>query len=424
MTETQIVSAPAASPPAAPAVDETAGSPAWRRNLAVCLFGSFTTLVAMTLLLPFLPLYVAQLGVKTPEAVVQWSGVAFGATFFGAALLSPVWGKLADRYGRKPILIRASLGMAVTMSLLGLAQNVYQLVGLRLLAGFVGGYSSGSIVLIATQAPKHRAGWALGTLSTGVMAGSLIGPLVGGVLPGLIGVRATFFAAGGMIFLAFLGTTFFIREDPADVARRRADRKKTPGGAWSMIPDKRPVFAMLLTALMLMLATMSIEPIITVYVGQLLGDSRQVALVAGIVMSASALGSVLAASRLGKLADRLGAWTVVMGCLVVTALLLIPQAFVTSAWQLIALRFLMGMALAGLMPSINSLIRHSVPVAVVGNILGYSTSAQFAGQVVGPLLGGFVGAHLGMRAVFITTSALMLCTVAYNWVISRRVSPP
>ncbi len=419
MTEAQI-----AAPLAAPVVDEAAGSPSWRRNLAVCLFGSFTTIVAMTLLLPFLPLYVAQLGVKTPEAVVQWSGVAFGATFFGAALLSPVWGKLADRYGRKPILIRASLGMAITMSLIGMAQNVYQLVGLRLLAGFVGGYSSGSIVLIATQAPKNRAGWALGMLSTGVMAGSLTGPLVGGVLPGLIGVRTTFFAAGGMIFLAFLATTFLIQEDPEDVARRRADRKKAPGGAWSMIPDKRPVFAMLLTAAMLMLATMSIEPIITVYVGQFISDTHRVALIAGVVMSASALGSVLAASRLGKLADRLGAWVVVMACLVVTALLLIPQAFVTSAWQLILLRFLMGMSLAGLMPSINSLIRHSVPVAVVGTILGYSTSAQFVGQVIGPLEGGFVGAHLGMRAVFITTSALILCAAAYNWVISRRVRQP
>ncbi|MEJ1977552.1 MAG: MFS transporter [Acetobacteraceae bacterium] len=110
-----------------------------------------------------------------------------------------------------------------------------------------------------------------------------------------------------------------------------------------------------------------------------------------------------------------------MGCLVVTALLLIPQAFVTSAWQLVALRFLMGVSLAGLMPSITSLIRHSVPISVAGNILGYATSAQFAGQVAGPLVGGFVGGHFGMRAVFLTTSALMLCAAAYNWAVSRRV---
>ena len=166
----------------------------WRRNLAVCVFGSFTTIVAMTLLLPFLPLYVEQLGVHDHAAIVQWSGIAYGATFFTAALVAPLWGRLADRYGRKLMLIRASLGMAVAMSLIGMAQNVWQLVALRLLAGLLGGYASGSIVLVATQTPKARSGWALGMLSSGIMAGNLVGPLIGGALPPLIGIRATFLA--------------------------------------------------------------------------------------------------------------------------------------------------------------------------------------------------------------------------------------
>ncbi len=166
----------------------------WRRNLYVCLFGSFTTIVAMTLLLPFLPLFVEQLGVKDPAGIAQWSGAAYGATFLSAAFVAPLWGRLADLYGRKLMLIRASLGMAVAMALIGTAQNVWQLVGLRLLAGFLGGYASGSTLLIATQTPKERTGWALGTLSSAIMAGSLAGPLIGGALPPLIGIRWTFFA--------------------------------------------------------------------------------------------------------------------------------------------------------------------------------------------------------------------------------------
>src|SRR5258706_15734995 len=116
----------------------------WRRNLYVCLFGVFATGVSMTLLVPFLPIYVERLGVRSPSAIIQWSGVAFSATFFGAAIASPFWGKLADRYGRKPMLIRASLGMAIVASMMGMAQDVHQLVLLRLAAGLVGGYSSGS----------------------------------------------------------------------------------------------------------------------------------------------------------------------------------------------------------------------------------------------------------------------------------------
>ena len=172
-------SAATATGPAA----EEAGSVHWRRNLAVCPFGSFTTIVAMTLLLPFLPLYVEQLGVEDPAAIVQWSGVAYGATFFTAALSAPLWGRLADRYGRKLMLIRASLGMAVAMSLIGMAHDVWQLVALRLLTGLLGGYASGSTVLVATQTPKARSGWALGMLASGIMAGNLAGPLIGGALP-------------------------------------------------------------------------------------------------------------------------------------------------------------------------------------------------------------------------------------------------
>jgi MFS family permease len=390
-------------------------NPHWLRNLIVSLAGSFTTIVAMTLLLPFLPLYVEQLGVSDHAAIVQWSGVAYGATFFAAAMVAPLWGRLGDRYGRKLMLIRASLGMAVAMSLIGMAQNVWQLVALRLLVGFAGGYSSGSTILVAAQTPKSRSGWALGVLSSGIMAGSLVGPLIGGLLPPLIGIRATFWLAGGVIFIAFLATTFLIKEE----RRPPAATKAAASGGWSDIPDKRPVIAMVATGTLLMLANMSIEPIITVYVAQFVTEADKVTVVSGVVMAAAALGSILSASRLGKLADRIGHLRVIIGALTVSALLLIPQAFVTQSWQLIVLRFLMGLALGGLLPCIISVIRHNVPERVVGTVLGYSTSSQYVGQVVGPLLGGFVGGHVGMPAVFLATAMLLALGAACNaWLVS------
>ncbi len=388
----------------------------WRRNMYVCLFGSFTNVTAMTLLLPFLPIYVEHLGVKSHAAIVQWSGIAYGVSFLGAGVLAPVWGRFADMYGRKLILMRASLAMAICMSLIGVSQNIWQLVALRLLAGLLGGYASGAVVLVATQTPKERAAWALGTLSTGTMAGTLLGPLIGGVLPGLIGLRETFFLTGAAIFVAFIATCLLIHEDPASIP----GRARRVAGAWSMIPDRRPIVAMLVTAMLLMLAAMSIEPIITVYVAQLVPE-ESVVFTAGLVMAASAVGSVLAAPKLGRLADRVGPWNLVIGSLVVCGVLLVPQAFVTNAWQLIVLRFLMGMSLAGLLPSINATIRHNVPAGGAGMILGYSTSAQYAGQVLGPLAGGFAGGHFGMRSVFLATTVIMFCGAAYNWVVSRRV---
>jgi MFS family permease len=394
-------------------------APYWRRNLAVCVFGSFTTLVSLSMLLPFLPLYVQQLGVTSSSAVIQWSGVAFGATFLGTAVTAPIWGHLADRYGRKPMLVRAAIGMAIVMSLIGIAHSVVELVALRLIAGLVGGYASASVVMIGTQAPRMRAGWALGLLSTGALTGNLVGPLVGGFLPAWVGIRGTFFVGGAMIAIAAAATILLVRED----FDRESDAKDRAGA-------KRPssttsnhflIVTLLLTATMVLLANMSIEPIITVYVGQLGVPADHLTRTAGIVMAASSLGSMLTAARLGALADRAGSWNVIIGCLLATGLVMVPQAFVTQWWQLALLRVLMGMTIAGLLPSIARLVRHSVDEHHSGKTLGYLQSAQFTGQVVGPLIGGLIGARIGLHEVFfVTGSLLVLCAGLNQWARSRN----
>ena len=388
----------------------------WRRNLAVCVFGSFTTLVSLSMLLPFLPLYVEQLGATSQSAIVQWSGVAFGATFLGTGITAPIWGWLADRYGRKPMLIRAAVGMAIVMSLIGVAHNVTELVVLRLVAGLVGGYASASLVMVGTQAPPERAGWALGLLSTGALAGNLVGPLVGGFLPTWLGIRGTFFAGGGIIAIAALLTIFVVREDfrPAADLKRRSATTAAPSPT-----NRMAIVVLLLTAMMVLLANMSIEPIITVYVSELGIAHDHLAQTAGFIMACSAFGSILTAARLGALADRIGGWSVIVGCLLLTGLVMLPQAFVTSWWQLAALRGLMGMTLAGLLPSIAKLIRHSVDEANSGRTLGYLQSAQFSGQVIGPLLGGLIGVHVGMRAVFFVTGFLLIACAG----LAQRARP-
>lgn len=395
----------------------------WRRNLAICVFGSFTTLVSLSMLLPFLPLYVRQLGVSSTSAVVQWSGVAFGVTFLGTALTAPLWGQLADRYGRKPMLVRAAIGMAVVMSTIGLAHNVYELVALRFVAGLIGGYASASIVMIGTQAPPERSGWALGVLSTGVLAGNLVGPLVGGILPNLIGIRGAFFGAGAMIAIAAVLTIVLVREDFSAAPKRSLP----PGHVRAPVAANGKgglviLAALFITAAMVLLSNMSIEPIITVYIAQLNVSAHRLATVAGIVMACSAFGSMSMAARLGALADRIGAWKVVTGCLLATALVMIPQAFVTEWWQLAALRALMGMTLAGLLPAITKLVRQAVDEHASGRVLGYLQSAQYAGQVIGPLLGGAVGVHFGLRWVFFVTAALLMACAGLTVAVPRQVA--
>jgi len=375
----------------------------WRRNLLVCALGSFTTIIGMTLILPILPLYVRDLGVDDRAAVTLWSGLAYAATFLTAALTAPLWGYLGDRFGRKPMLIRASLGMAIAMSLIGLAQDVTQLVLLRLLVGLLGGYASGSTILVAAQAPKDRSAWALGTLSSAIMAGTIAGPLIGGTLAQTIGVQGAFLATGGLIFLAFIGTTLFLEEAPR---RDHGTKKFMSSSSWAAVPYKLPVIALLSLSTLLMFATISVEPIIAEHVRSLTGSTDDTAIYAAVVFSITAFGTILSGPNLGRLADRIGHMQVLTLSLIAATLFLAAQAVVDNLIAFAILRFLTGVALGGITPTVVATIRRLLPDTSVGLVLGYNVSAQYIGQVAGPILAGWLGGIAGTHSVFIATAII------------------
>ncbi|WP_438270986.1 multidrug efflux MFS transporter [Sporolactobacillus mangiferae] len=389
--------------------------PLWKKNLYVVWFGSFATAAGMSQIIPFLPLYIEKLGVTDTAEIENWAGLIFGATFFVSAIVSPFWGRLADKYGRKPMLLRASLGMCAVVFLMAFAQNVYQLFGLRLVMGVVSGYIPASIILVATQTPKTHSGWALGMLSTGGISGSLIGPLVGGVLAEYMGMRFVFIDTSVLLFCAFLASYFLVNEK-VTVTKKKAPSLKQ---VWTMTPHIGLFVAMFVTTFMVQLANMSIQPIITVYVKLLSPGSAHLELISGVVVAAAGLASVLSAPLLGKLSDRIGPRRVLLYALLFTGILFIPQAFVTNAWQLTVLRFMLGLATAGILPSINTIVKKMAPAAITGQLFGYNQSAQFLGTMGGSLLGGHMAAAFGIKYVFFSTSLLLFINA--GWVVASEL---
>ncbi|MDP4161322.1 MAG: multidrug efflux MFS transporter [Bacillota bacterium] len=383
--------------------------PIWKRNLIVCWFGMFVTSIGMSQIAPVLPLYIKHLGVHNTALIEQFSGIAFGVTYIISALFSPIWGHAADKFGRKPMLLRASLGMAVVIFCMGFAQNVYQLIGLRLLQGIITGYSTACTTLIATQTDKEHAGWALGTLSTASIAGSLLGPTIGGFIEENVGFQEVFFITGSLMLIAFLTTALFVKE-----SFTRQDKKvRSIKEIWKIVPERSLTIIMFVTSFMLTLALYSVEPIITVYVTQLSSNTSHVALIAGMAFSASGLANILAAPRLGKLSDRIGPQKVMLASLIVAGLMFIPQAFVKNPWQLMCLRFLLGLAMAGLNPSVNTLVKIITPDSLTGRVFGFSMAAQYLGVFGGSVLGGQVAAWFGIKYVLFITSALLLINAVW-----------
>jgi MFS family permease len=378
--------------------------PLWKRNLIVCWFGIFVAAIGMSQIAPVLPLYIKHLGVSNAASIAQFTGLAFGITYIISAVFSPIWGHAADKFGRKPMILRASLGMAVVIGCMGFAPNVYVLIGLRLLEGVITGYSTACTTLIATQTDVEHAGYALGTLATASIAGSLLGPMIGGYIAESLGFQPVFFITGALLLMAFITTALFVKESFI-----RED-KKTPSikEIWNMVPEKSLTITLFVTFFVLAVALYSVEPIITVYITQISHNTSHIALLAGMAFSASGLATILAAPRLGKLSDQIGAQKVMLVALVVAGLLFIPQAFVKNPWQLMGLRFLLGLAVAGLNPSVNTLVKKITPASLTGRVFGFSMSAGYLGIFGGAVLGGQVASWLGIRYVFFITSVLLL----------------
>ena len=381
----------------------------WKRNLYICCLASFIVSAGMSQMAPILPLYIAELGVADSGDVARWAGIVFGCNFISLAVFSPIWGKLADRYGRKPMILRASGWLGLIMIGMSFAQSVWHLVVLRLLQGCLSGFQSAVVPLIAQETPREHSGWAMGMFFTAQVTGGLLGPLIGGMISELIGIRHSFLLMGSLCLLGFLALTQ-VRET------RRTAAAGTPTGlrdVFSALPHRRAVAGLFLTTLVLHFSLTCIQPILTVYVSELAPDTEHLAVISGAVFSSAGFASMLTASRLGHISDRIGAQNVLTACLLLAGLVSIPQGLVTAPWQLTLLRFLHGIAIAGLMPSVNSLIRQLTPPDCLGQIYGFNQSAQFIGMFSGAFLGGHLAAVFGIRQMFFAVALLLLIDAAW-----------
>ncbi len=385
----------------------------WRRNLYICWVGSFFTAAGMNLVIPFLPLFIQQLGEH--DNVEMWSSIAFGCTFLTAAVFSPIWGKLADKYGRKPMLIRASLGMAVIMVLIGFVQDVHQLVALRLAMGAVSGFIPAAIIMVASQAPGKQSGKALGILSTGGVGGTLVGPVIGGLLGDLIGFREVFWITGGMLLITFF-IVLFVKEDfKTDKEKMKRTKPMAKGDKKVML---RLTFSIFVTTFLLQSALMSIQPLLTLYVGELSGQISYLSLLAGIVTAVSGFSNIFSAPFLGKLSDKIGPQRVLVMSLVFVGLMFAAHAFVDDVGQLLVVRFFLGFGLGGLLPAINTFLKKVVPPQFTGAAFGYNQTAQHIGSVTGPLWGGQIASAYSIPSVFLVACGLLFLNA--SWVLFYR----
>jgi DHA1 family multidrug resistance protein-like MFS transporter len=391
----------------------------WKKNLIILCIGQFLFMASMSQIIPFLPLYLQELGITDPKEVSKWAGIIFGIQFLTAFIVSPIWGKLADRHGRKIMLIRSGIGMAIVITLMGFATNHIHLLILRLINGLISGFIPAAIALTATNTPKERVGYALGVLQSGAVAGTICGPLIGGIMADIVGFRAIFSYTGISVFLATIIVILFVHET---FEKKENEAKTGFIDDFKVIVSKKPILSLFGVTTLIQLAMLGTLPLIPLYVQELAPSTNYLAFLAGLTGAVMGFANMVASPQLGKLGDKHGSHYILVFSILGAAIFTLPQAFVQELWQLITLRFFVGLCLGGMLPSIHSLIRHYAPEGMESRTYSYSNSAIFLGNLVGPIVGGLLASELGLRSIFIWASVLLFITVIWvKWLLLSTI---
>ncbi len=379
----------------------------WKRNLYVLCAAEFLTLIGFSSYLSFIAYYIQDLTGMGDAQALSWTAGFQAIGALAMMIASPIWGNLADRFGRKPMMIRATVSAAAIVALMGFVRSPAQIMVLRVAQGLLCGTVSAAMTIVATGTPEHSLGKSLGTLQMTMFAANAVGPLLGGIAADAFGYRAVFPISSGLMVISTLAIILYVREtkDPAQAKPAAAEDK----------PSVRVALRQLVRADVLVLvaamggtyfANNVLAPVVPLFIKGLAGSTDRLATMAGSVTSVTAVTAAISALAIGAIGDKVGSKRTLLVSVIAVAGLAIPQAYVTSTTQLLIWRALHGVFLGGIQPSANSLLARRTSPERRGSVMGLAFGAQAGGMALGPTVGAAVSAAWGMPSAFLVTAAL------------------
>jgi MFS family permease len=380
-----------------------AGRVDWRRNLAALWVAMAASVLGITFTYPFMPLFINRdLGVHDPHQLAFWTGLATGGTGIGLAISSPIWGALADRYGRKPMLIRALVCGAVVMVCISLVQSALQLALARVLYGALAGTLPIAISLASRETPRSRIGWSIGVIWSAVALGSAIGPLLGGLAVAAFGLRWMYAAGGAVIGATSIPVWLLVRES------RRKRKQRSSGG---VIAELRSHPGTLATIGGLMVAQTFVQmigggsqPMFALRLLHLAPEKA--AFWTGVAFAAAGLGTAISAGTYAGLAGRIGYRVTVLIAALAASAIIFTGASVTTVGLVVACVALFGLFQGALNPAVSSMIGMETPSRVQATVFGFMSTAFALGITLGPLLSGVVAATSDASAALYVASGM------------------
>ncbi|MBL0387538.1 MFS transporter [Tumebacillus sp. ITR2] len=379
-------------------------SSSWKRTVWILWFGSLLTNASYTMVVPFLPLYLIQeLGVAKSDAN-WWSGIIFSVSFLVGGIMAPYWGALADKHGKKKMILRAGFSLFFVYSLGAFVHSPWELLGVRVLHGLVAGFVPASMAIVASTTPEKHMGWSLGLMQTAGATGGILGPLMGGVLSEIFGMRMSFIASGVSVLLATLLVLKFVHETPVAPAKERSRIRDDVKVAW----NNRPMLRALSILIVFQTALAILQPVLTLYVADLQGSLDGSVLSSGLIFSLSGIAMIIAAPYWGRWGQKQGFRSTLLIALLGAGVLTIAQVLPDNLLTFSINRFAIGLFMAGILPACNAIVVENTSADFRGRAFGLTTSANQFGAMIGPLIGGFMSGFVSIPFVFVITGLLLL----------------
>lgn len=394
----------------------------WKRNLPVLWLGVFLCSSSYTMCIPFLPLYLLRELNVAEGSINFWTGMTFAVTFMLSAIMAPYWGALADHVGQRKMAARAGFGLALTYFLAGVCEDVYQLLAVRALCGFIAGFVPACMSMASASLPESRMGWGMGLMQTAAASGTIMGPLMGGYLSSWFGMRASFYMGSAALFIATFAVVFIAKDM---TVRTKGDNKPAHliGDLWHALHNAGLRYVMLMFFIV-QSCNMLIQPLITLYVGHLMGTiDNSVIKMAGFIFSLGGITGIIAAPFWGKRGQRFGYIRTFALVTFTAGFINLFQVFITNIWQFAGIQFVFGLFLAGAFPNINADLTKVTSREMRGKAFGLVTSAQQGGGVAGPVLGGILGSYLPAKYVLVIVGCILISIAAYSFFTKVRGRP-
>lgn len=375
----------------------------WKIILAILTVNVVFMAASYTMLIPFLPMYlINELGVSQND-VKMWSGAIFSITFLIAGILSPIWGKMADKKGKKLMAIRSSLGLAIAYLLGAVVTTPEQMFGVRVLHGFAAGLWSVCLAIATSTVPLDKLGVSLGIMQSGLTAGNVLGPLIGGTLASMFGMRTSFLVGGIMLLAITVVFYMYIPEPPKAVNDKKVDNQEQPDLL------KRPVIKeTLLYAGFVQMVILLIQPMLSLYIAELTHSMENIVFVSGVVFSLVGIASAITAPFWGRFGQKRGFYVSLFLSALTAGIATMATAWPDSLLMFAVANFVVGLFFAGINPSISAVLANATDAHQRGRVFGFMFSAQQFGSMVGPLAGGLIATYFPIKTVFYTAGAVLI----------------